>query len=60
MEEENVKVMEKHKADFELLIQNHNAIEMAPESTGCQEKSESQCAKFSKSAAKFFVCPGFC
>lgn len=50
----------KIKQNFESLIQNHNASEVAPESTGCQEKSEPQCARFSKSAAKFFIRPGFC
>lgn len=54
------KQQRKIKQNFELLIQNHSALEDAPESTGFQQKSELQCAKFSKSAAKFFICPGFC
>lgn len=50
----------KIKQNLGPLIENHNAFEVAPESTGFQEKSEAQCAKFSKSAAKFFLCPSFC
>lgn len=50
----------KTKQNFESLIQNHNALGAVPESIGFYEKSEPQCAKISKSAAKFFICPGFC
>lgn len=48
------------KQNFESLIQNHNALRAVPESTGFHEKSETQYAKISKSAAKFFIRPGFC